>query len=65
MTTVLWVAAIWLPVAFAAAPRVGKALHRAQHRNGVADPADCPPWCVRERAAALLRNLPSPSKDPR
>jgi hypothetical protein len=34
---------------------VGRALHRAAHRNGVANPAACAPWCVRERAAALLR----------
>lgn len=56
MTTALWIAAVWVAASFAVAPRVGKALHRAQHRNGVADPLDCPPWCCRERAAALLRD---------
>lgn len=57
MTTVLTVAGIVvaaLTAATALAIPVGKYLHRAAHRQGVADPRDCPPWCVRERAAAIF-----------
>ena len=56
MTAVLVVFVVWAAAVVVITPRVGRALHRAGHRNGVADPADCPPWCVRERAAALLRD---------
>ena len=48
------IAAVWGPLGVATALIAGKALHRNKHRAGIADPANCPPWCSRERAAALL-----------
>lgn len=54
----LWIAtglAVWL-LALAAVIPIGKRLHRGSHIQQTADPRDCPPWCVAERAAAILRN---------
>lgn len=45
----------WLLAGAAAAVAVGKRIHRNNHRDQIANPRDCPPWCVAERAAALLR----------
>ena len=49
------VAAVWLAVGLAVVGPVGRRLHRNAHRQLTVDPRDCPPWCARERAAALLR----------
>ena len=57
--TAVWVGAVivgWLLLAIAVAILLGKHLHRTGHRRHLVDPADCPPWCARERAAALLRD---------
>lgn len=62
MTVAVWVAviaAVWIGLAVAVSLWVGKATHRADHQAGLADPAGCPPWCVRERAAALHPTRPA------
>ena len=57
MNTALVVAALvvaGLVPAVIVAVRLGKAIHRNDHRSGTAyDP--CPTWCARERAAAERR----------
>jgi hypothetical protein len=44
-----------LSLSTAAAVRIGKAIHRADHRDGVLTrSADCPRWCQHEYARASM-----------
>jgi hypothetical protein len=44
-----------LSLTTAVAVRIGKAIHRADHRDGVlARSAECPQWCQHEHARASM-----------